>query len=218
MSGRTGAAALLLVTITAAAAHAQDPERPRALRPLAAEVVPGVFWSGGVERVMRLRDELKLTEAQLNQLEEIRKQQVQRAQDMMDLRSRMAAGQVGDEAARAQMEERNAEFRKNAEEMRSRIDGILTQEQRNLLTERYSVYRVRTPLGRELRVRERVAPGELRVRERLAPGEVGPILRLREQALRRRLDRLDSLPRYYWFGTPRGDRLAPRKYQRRGVL
>ena len=207
MSGSTGAVVLLLVAITTAAAQAQDPERPRALRPLAAEVGPGVFWSGGVERVMRLRDELELTEAQLNQLEEIRKQQVQRAQDMMDLRSRMAAGQIADEAARAQLEERNAEFRKNGEEIHSRIDAILTQEQRNLLTERYSVYRVRTPLGRELRVRERLAPGEL-----------GPLLRLREQTLRRRQERLDSLPRYYWFGTPRMDRLAPRKFQRRGVL
>ena len=231
MSRKTGAVTLLLVTIAASAAHGQDPDRPRALAPLRAEVAQGGYWFGGVERIMRLREELKLTDAQLAKLEEIRKQQVVRAQEMVELRSRVAAGQVEEDAMRAQIEQHNARFHQNAEEMRTRIDGILSKEQRDLLADRYRVFRGQGPLLRELRVRERLRPDEplrrieplrpgerLRLSERLRPGERGPMLRLRERnGVLRRLDRLDSLPQYYWFGTPGRDQ-RPGVLRRRDIL
>jgi hypothetical protein len=163
---------------------------------------------GGVERVMRLRNELRLNEAQIGQLEEIRRQQLQRSQELLDLRSRLAAGQIDEEVARSQIEERNTALRKNAEELRSRVDGILTQEQRDLLREH-------TP-----GVRTEVLPASrLRVRSRLQPGELAPLRRLQERGPLRRLDRRDSVPRYYWFGTPGREELPLLgRLRRRGVL
>jgi Spy/CpxP family protein refolding chaperone len=203
---KTAAVVVLLLTSSAAAAHAQDPDRPRRVEPVRAEVALRGFWPGGVERVMRLRDELKLSEAQIGQLEEIRKQQVQRAQELMDLRSRAAAGQIDEEAARAQIEERV--MRKQAEELRSRVDNILTQEQRDLLRERGPRFRSEPMPATRLRLRSRVPRG------------LGPPMRLKERGpLLRKLERGDTNQHYYWFGTPgRGEPPLLGKLRRRGVL
>jgi hypothetical protein len=127
----------------------------------------------------------------------------------MDLRSRAAAGQIDEEAARAQIEERNTVMRKQAEELRSRVDDILTQEQRDLLRERGP------------RFRSEMVPGKaLRLRGKLVPGELGPLMRLQERApLLRKLERVDTNQHYYWFGTPgRGELPLLGKLRRRGVL
>ena len=209
MVKKSAAVVVLLLASSAAAAHAQDPVRFRRLEPLQAELALRGSWPGGVERVMRLRDELKLTEAQIGQLEEIRRQQVQRSQELMDLRSRLAAGQIDEEVARAQIEERSALLREKAEQLRSRVDSILTQEQRDLLRERTPAFR------------SGLLPAKrVRLRGRLEPRELAPLLRLKERGpLLRKLDRRDSVPRYYWFGTPGRDELPLLgKLRRRGVL
>jgi hypothetical protein len=64
MVNKTAAVMVLLLAGSAAAAHAQDPDRPRRMEPVRAEVAVRGKWPGGVERVMRLRDELKLSDAQ----------------------------------------------------------------------------------------------------------------------------------------------------------
>src|SRR5262245_34495158 len=106
MSKRTGVTLVLLTATGLAGAGAQT--RPeRTLPPVtAAGTSVGVFVGGGVEHLMRLRSELKLKDAQYRQLNEIRGQQVQREQEMIEMRSRMAAGQLDREEARAQIDER----------------------------------------------------------------------------------------------------------------
>jgi len=62
---------LLLATMIVAAAHGQEPRRIEPVRVEGFGVAR--FGAAGVERIMSLRSELKLTDDQLRQLEEIRK-------------------------------------------------------------------------------------------------------------------------------------------------
>ena len=105
-------AALLVIGTTPAFAQQRDSMRtPRAERGERAERGRGEMRErfagrgvGGVESMLRMRAELKLSDAQVNQLEALRKeivaQRQNEARDMIDLRSRMEAGQLDREEAR----------------------------------------------------------------------------------------------------------------------
>lgn len=151
MKASVGRAVLLLALVGAAAAHAQEPTRvPRPPRPPVV-IEPGHVWSMpapriagfgfvGVESVLRQKTELGLTDQQVAQLEAIRKEEVTRRQnesrDMIDFESRYQAGLIDRDAWRDEMERRSDTRTTAARAVRDRIEGILTEEQRERLQER----------------------------------------------------------------------------------
>ncbi len=109
---------------------------------------------GGIEPIMRLGERLELTEDQLGQLDEIRRENVQRRTaemaQMIEVRSQYAATQVRQEEARgrdgqqrerlirrsnvmAAMEDRQEEARGRDGQQRERLESILTEGQQESL-------------------------------------------------------------------------------------
>jgi Spy/CpxP family protein refolding chaperone len=106
----------------------------------------------GVESVLRARESLKLTAAQVSQLEALRKeivaQRQNQAREMIDLQSRIAAGQIDREEARKQMQSRRESMRNAMEQRRDRLEKILTAEQRDQLQRsQLRANRMRGPRG-----------------------------------------------------------------------
>lgn len=100
----------------------------------------GVRGGGGnltVERVIRLADELELTEAQREQLESIRVELLEartgQTVQRMELLSEIQAGIREPEAMRAHARELAGQARGSLREMRGRYEEILTEEQREEL-------------------------------------------------------------------------------------
>lgn len=138
-------AALLVAVATPAFAQGRGERRDRP-RAEMRERMGGRGLGGGVEALLRNRESLKLTDAQVNQLEALRKeivaQRQNEARDMIDLQSRIAAGHVDREEARKQMQSRREAMRNSLEQRRERLEKILTAEQREHLKE------MRPPRGR----------------------------------------------------------------------
>ncbi|HET9440814.1 MAG TPA: Spy/CpxP family protein refolding chaperone [Longimicrobiales bacterium] len=116
-------AALVAVMLAAALpAFAQQQRMPRQDR--------GV----GVEAALRMREELKLSGAQVAQLESLRKEIVAQrqnaAREMIDLRSRVDAGNIDPAEARKQMATRRDAMRETMRQRGERLEKILTAEQR----------------------------------------------------------------------------------------
>jgi hypothetical protein len=87
-----------------------------------------------VERIMRARETLALTAEQISQLDAIRREVVaQRSAErteMEELRSRLEAGQIRQSELMAAQEARADAAQGRAEAIRTRIDAVLTEEQR----------------------------------------------------------------------------------------
>lgn len=130
MKSGSGAVMLLLVAVGVSVAHGQE---TRSAQPW--DVLVGVGVGGGVEQVLRLREELNLTAAQVQQLEDIRKEQVQAQQEIIELQSRLATGQP-DEAEQTRLRDRLQQLRTSARDSREGIERILTEEQREQLRSR----------------------------------------------------------------------------------
>jgi Spy/CpxP family protein refolding chaperone len=152
-------AALLVTVATPVFAQQRDTmraprgERMQRERMEMRERFGGRGFGGGVESMLRMRESLKLSDAQVNQLEALRKeivaQRQNQARDMIDLQSRIAAGQLDREAARKQMEARRETMRTTMEQRRERLDKILTAEQREqVLRAELRAERMRGPRGR----------------------------------------------------------------------
>ena len=160
---------LALLAVSAASVHAQD-VRARVMRPAqgrggdlrAATVYGAPMRRGGVESILRMKDELKLTDAQVSQLEAIRKEEVARRQEeartRIDLESRIAAGLARPDNSRDQIVDRWSKAREEDEKSLERIEKILTEEQRDQLREE-RIQRVR---GAMTRARVSMPRGELR--------------------------------------------------------
>lgn len=105
----------------------------------AAEVRRPTGRGPAVEAIMQMRDRLELTEAQLADLDAIRREEVQRRSaawaEMAEMRSRLAAGQIRRSEMMAFLEDRRDADVGLAEARRERIDAILTEDQRASLTE-----------------------------------------------------------------------------------
>lgn len=118
---------------------------------------------GGVELILRQREQLELTDAQVRSLEQIRQEAVQRRTDHQaqaaDLASRMRAGQVEVAEFRAQAQARReaaAEFQK---QQRERVEAVLTDDQREKL-QGWGARARAFQMGRQSAMRGRVmAPG-----------------------------------------------------------
>jgi Spy/CpxP family protein refolding chaperone len=91
----------------------------------------------GIEGVMRMRDRLELTEAQIQQLEQIRQEAVERRNahrsQMDELRSRVMAGQADAAELREQIEANRANSEEIRQAERERVEAILNEGQRNQL-------------------------------------------------------------------------------------
>jgi Spy/CpxP family protein refolding chaperone len=178
----------LLALVGAAAAHAQEGPRTAQVYRI------GGFVSGRVERVLRLRDALELTESQTSQLEAIRKEDVTRrqnfARDLIDLQSRATAGQITNEELRDQTRKLREASDNGESSVRERIDRILTDQQRRRLDRE-----LRFP-GPALRARVLAATPMLRRPAlaqnylRMLPRRHAPDSLRRPEELRRRIEQL----------------------------
>lgn len=135
---------LLLLGVTSAASAQVERTRPvvpRKLEPLHVEaggipslgMMPGFVGFGSVEGLLRRKEELKLTDQQVAQIEAIRKDEVARRQaesrELIDLQSRVAAGLVERTEYRDEMEKRGDAQRVAARNVRNRLEQILNDEQ-----------------------------------------------------------------------------------------
>jgi Spy/CpxP family protein refolding chaperone len=93
-----------------------------------------LIGSGGIEGILRRKDELKLTDQQAARLETIRREGVARrqaeARALIDLSSRQAAGLIERSEYRDEMDKIDAERRTAERTVRSRLEQILTEDQR----------------------------------------------------------------------------------------
>jgi Spy/CpxP family protein refolding chaperone len=90
-----------------------------------------------VEAALRLKDELKLTDAQASQLEALRKEIVAdrqaHARDMIDTQSRVAAGLLKPDDVRKQVEDKHDALRQTMQQRQDRIAKVLTTDQQQQL-------------------------------------------------------------------------------------
>jgi Spy/CpxP family protein refolding chaperone len=99
---------------------------------------PGFEMRGqGVENIMRLRDRLELSESQIEQLDQIRREAVQRRTahqaEMEELRSQARAGQIEPEALREVVQARQEAAQAVRDQQQERVDAILTDAQKEEL-------------------------------------------------------------------------------------
>src|SRR5262245_557608 len=91
------------------------------------------FGYGSVENILRRKDDLKLTDQQIAQIEALRKEEVARRQDeareLIELQSRAAAGLMDRTEFRDAMEKQDDAQRLAARNVRNRLEKILTNEQ-----------------------------------------------------------------------------------------
>jgi hypothetical protein len=87
-----------------------------------------------VEAIMRLREQLELNDNQIQELDRIRQEAVQRRTahqaEMEELRSQARAGQMGREALREAVEARQEVAEAIREQQQERIDAILSDTQK----------------------------------------------------------------------------------------
>ena len=132
MKRMTGSVLVLAAMVAAAAGD------------LAAQPVPvgrrGPQMAGrgaGIEAIMRMRDQLELTDAQVATLDGLRRSNVERRSAEQafaaELRSRLAAGQVDRDEFTEQMRERRDASRSVADQSRSEVEAVLTDAQRGEL-------------------------------------------------------------------------------------
>jgi Spy/CpxP family protein refolding chaperone len=97
----------------------------------------GGMDGAGVESIMRLRDRLELSDDQIQQLDALRQESVarrtQHQAQMQELRSQLASGQIEREALAEVVEMRREASEGVRTQMQERIDGILTEAQRDEL-------------------------------------------------------------------------------------
>lgn len=105
---------------------------------------PGVFGKpsfnrappSGPEQIMRMRDRLQLTDEQINQLDDIRRENVQRRTtamaEMAELRSQVTAGQINRSDVMSSLQARREEGQAMAKPGEL-VMSILTDQQRDIL-------------------------------------------------------------------------------------
>ncbi len=136
MKRMTSGVAILAMALAVAPGAAQG-QRRGAMGPGMGRGGPPAQMGPGVESILRMRDRLELTEAQIQQLDQIRQEAVARRNahrsQMEELRSRVMAGEGEEAEFRAQMQAQRegAEGIRQAE--RERVEEILTEAQRDEL-------------------------------------------------------------------------------------
>lgn len=125
----TGGVALVATVMTLTPLSADAQRGPRGQRGFG----PGIRGQG-VEVIMRLRERLELSEDQIQQLDQIRQEAVQRRNahqaEMDELRSRVRAGQMEATELRSMARQRQEAAQAIREAERERVEAILTEDQR----------------------------------------------------------------------------------------
>ena len=131
---------------------------------------------GGGEQIMRMRERLELTEDQVNQLDAIRRENVQRRTaemaEMTEVRSQYAAGLIQRSDVMAAMEDREATARGRDGQQHERLESILTEGQQETLNRLRRQNRVSAD-GRARGMRGRGGPGGFRGDRGGPPGRHG---------------------------------------------
>ena len=121
---------------------------------------PGVFGNpgfnrtppSGPEQIMRMRDRLQLTDEQINQLDDVRRENVQRRTatmaEMAELRSQVTAGQINRSDVMSRLKGRREEGQAMAKPGEL-VMSILTDQQREILGEA----KMRSPRARSGKTR-----------------------------------------------------------------
>ena len=121
---------------------------------------PGVFGKpsfnrtppSGPEQIMRMRDRLQLTDEQINQLDDVRRENVQRRTatmaEMAELRSQVTAGQINRSDVMSRLKGRREEGQAMAKPGEL-VMSILTDQQREILGEA----KMRSPKARSGKTR-----------------------------------------------------------------
>lgn len=129
--------AILAMALTVAPVGAQAPRRGAMGPGMGRGGPPADAGAPGVEGIMRMRDRLELTETQVQQLEQIRREAVERRNahrsQMDELRSRVRAGEADAAELQEQMEAHRAMSQEMRQAQRERVDAILTEDQRSQL-------------------------------------------------------------------------------------
>jgi hypothetical protein len=148
---KTAALFVLLVGASAPAFAQQDSVRGPARAERPARML-------NVESALRMRESLKLSSSQIAQLESLRKeivaQRQNEARDMIELRSRIAAGLDRDDL-RNQLESRRTAKRDALQQWQRRLESTLTREQRDQLGNAHRMHgrrmHMRSPRGERAR-------------------------------------------------------------------
>lgn len=149
----------------------------------------------GPELILRLREQLNLTEAQVSRLEALRQESVNRQRDrmaeMLDLRSRVQAGQVTREQMQERIRARAEAAQAEGQAPGERVRAVLTDQQRLQLAE-LQVQQLRRQVQMQQRGRpgirgggrEGLQPGQRRM---VPPGRTPVLDRMRERVTERRM-------------------------------
>jgi len=134
MKRTMGGAALLAALVALAPMQADAQVGPRGQR-----AAGPAMRGGGVEMILRQKESLELTDAQVKQLDQIRQEAVQRRTEhqaqMAELRSKVRAGELPVDSLRKQVEARQAVAESMQTAQRARVEGILTDAQKQKIEE-----------------------------------------------------------------------------------
>ncbi len=217
----------LLLSLTVPAAAQQPPAQPRRVAPAEAPARRPMMQGRMAERsgpspeaLLRMREQLGLTEAQVTRLEALRQERLtlqrERITEAMELRSLREAGQITPEELRERMEARAARQAPatGQQAFGERVRGVLTDAQRLRLAEQQVAQLRRQVQGGQLRGRMEargmrpdgrgMMPG-LRGAPGPRPG-AGPA----RQALRQRLEARRLNPTGTRIRRPAGEVVPPR--------
>jgi len=127
-----GGAALLAAVLAIAPMQAQAQMGPRGQRPAAAGL-----RGAGVEMILRQKERLELTDAQVRQLDQLRQQVVQRRvahqAEVAELQSKVRAGQLEASALRERMQARRDSAAQIQQQQRERVEAVLNDAQKQKL-------------------------------------------------------------------------------------
>lgn len=145
MRARHMVLAVMLVAIATPALAQQPPQArqgqqlPERRQAMQRQMQPRMQAGPGPEMILRLREQLNLTEAQVSRLEALRQESVnrqrERTAEMLDLRSRMLAGQVTREQMQERMRARAEAALAEGQAPGERVRAVLTDQQRLQLAE-----------------------------------------------------------------------------------
>lgn len=163
------AAVLVAVATPALAQQPPQPPQPRQgqqvqerRQPMSRAMQPRMQAGPGPEMILRLREQLNLTEAQVTRLEALRQESVnrqrERTAEMLDLRSRMAAGQVTREQMQERMRARAEVAQAEGQAPGERVRAVLTDQQRLQLAE-LQVQQLRRQVQMQQRGRQAIRGG-----------------------------------------------------------
>jgi Spy/CpxP family protein refolding chaperone len=140
MKVRTQAAMVAVLMAMAVPAFAQQPPpppqppHPPQFGQRADSIRPRML---NVEAALRFKQELKLSEAQVSQLEAVRKEIVAdrqaEARDRFDIESRLMAGLISEDEVRKQFDSKRDALRQTMQQRRDRLAKILSEEQQEQL-------------------------------------------------------------------------------------